>query len=84
MKILDVFRNISEESDSSLRMIQFIEEHVEKLESSSLCHFYWEKKNLIENAVSDANEKIDSYKNEIPEIKWVIDNSIFEKLRDSI
>ena len=83
-KLRAVICSISEETRNSIKMIEFITDNIEKLEPVSLCLFFWEKKAVIEGAVDEVNKKMDSYKQEVPDIKSTLDYEIFDQIREQI
>lgn len=65
-------------------MIDYLNSNIEKLEAVSLCVFFKDKKDDIEEILDEDRHKYESLKNKVEDIKWIVDCNIFDDIREKI
>jgi hypothetical protein len=53
-------------------MIKILSNKAEKLDSSSLCLFYYEKKDILQGIMEEGNSLYENLKKLAPDLRWVI------------
>jgi histidyl-tRNA synthetase len=76
-KLIEAEQSAQEEIGKLEEMIKILSNKAEKLDSSSLCLFYYEKKDILQGIMEEGNSVYEGLKKLAPDLKWVVNTEVF-------